>query len=149
MLSAGDQIHRHAAAGVEMGGIGFAVRIDGNQHSLTLRRAFKDALLIRQYHGAEAAVIQRLRSLLRLRKLSDELRQLIFHRLLKAGAKRRIAVAFISLCSPLASIINTGNPRHSERERINQRQMLFIGQNASHTAHIVVVHKGHQMQSLV
>ena len=60
MLSAGDQIHRHAAAGIEMGGVGLAVRIDSDKHSLPFHCTFKNTLFIRQNHRTEATVIQRL-----------------------------------------------------------------------------------------
>ena len=137
-----DQIHRHAAARVKMSGVGLAVRVDGNQHPFALRSPLKDALSVRQHNGTEAAVIQRLRGLLRIGKLSDEFRQLILQRLLKAGTKRRIPVALVPLRAPFASIIDTGDPRHGEHQRIDQRQMPWFLQHARDAGDIVVIRPG-------
>ncbi len=44
--------------------------------------------------------------------------------------------------APLAAVINAGDSRHTEAQRIDQRQVLFIGQVAGDPCHIMVIHKG-------
>ena len=45
-----DQIHGHAAAGIEMGGIVLPVGVDRYKHSLVLALALKNALFVGQHH---------------------------------------------------------------------------------------------------
>ena len=44
MRLTGDQIHRGAAAGVEICVVGLPCRVDGHQHALTIHTAFKNQL---------------------------------------------------------------------------------------------------------
>ena len=51
--------------------------------------------------------------------------------------------------TPFAAVIHTGNPRHSEAQRVDQRQVLLILENGRHTGDIVVIHKVQQVISPV
>ena len=44
MRLAGNQIHRGAAAGVEIRVVGLPCRVDGHQHALAIHTAFKNQL---------------------------------------------------------------------------------------------------------
>ena len=79
----------------------------------------------------------------------DPVRKLIPLWLLKVRAQRRISLRLLRLRPPLASIVDAGYPRHAEGKRIDQRQMLLVGQYAGHSGHIMIVHKGQQMLSLI
>ena len=123
MSFSGNQIFCHSASCVEMGSIGFAVCVDGNQHPLTVRFPFKDALLIGQNHRTEIAVIQGIRILFRSSQACNPIGQLIPFCWIKAGSENGIAVFLISFLSPFTSIVYTGNAWHTESQRINQRKM--------------------------
>ena len=58
-------------------------------------------------------------------------------------------IFFASFCAPLTSVIYAWNSRHSKSKRVNQRQMIFIGQNGGHTGHIMIIHERQQVFSLI
>ncbi len=132
-----------------MGRIRLSVSIDGYQHSFSFRLSLKNTLLIRQNHRPEISVIQSLGFPFGFRQFADPLGKLIKLRLRKARPKGRIPLSLICFCSPLASVIYTGDPRHSKAQSIDQGQMFFLTQNAGHSRHIMVIHKGKHVFSFV
>ena len=54
----GDQVHRLAAAGVEVGGVGRAVGVDGHQYPLPLRGTLKDVLPVGEQDRAVGPMAQ-------------------------------------------------------------------------------------------
>ena len=56
---------------------------------------------------------------------------------------------FFSFSAPFAAVVDAGDTRHAEEQRINEGKMLFVGQVACDADDVVVIHKVEQMLSLV
>ena len=87
--------------------------------------------------------------LLGLCQSADPVTQTVPLRLVKAGTQCRVTIFFSGFEAPFASIVDTGDPRHTECHGIDQRQVIFIIQNTCHSGHIMVIHEGQQVLSLI
>ena len=59
----------------------------------------------------------------------------------KACSKCRVTILFFCFLAPLTAIVHARDARHAKRKRIYERQVLFIGQYACHSCHIMIVHE--------
>ena len=124
--------------------------IDGNQNPLEIGTALEDQLMIGDLDIAVRTIAQSIAVSANLDEAADVVRQLIFFWCIKAGAKSIIIVRSLDTrFAPFASVIDTGDSRHSEEQSVGKRQMCRIGQNTGNPGDIMVVHKIHQMLSAV
>ena len=147
MLPACYKVNSTSAACVKMCRIAFRIRIYSHQHALMLTFSLEYALLICEHNRIKSAIIERLAVLLRVLKPAYKLCQLVPLRYNAIGKKflfqpGRVAIRLITLRTPLTSIIYTWYSRHSEHKRIYKRKMILIGENTSHSGHVVVIDKG-------
>ena len=149
MQLTGDQIDRLPALCVKVRDIGLVVNVDRNQHTLALGDALPDALLVGQDDLLEVAVAQRLALAVRLGKGSDPVGQLVPLRLVKRRAQRVVALMLFALGAPFAAVVYARDARHAELQRINERQVLGVGQDGGDAGDIVVVHKVQQVLAAV
>ena len=103
--------------------------------------------MIRQVHRAETSVVQGRAVFLDLREIGDMLRKVCPLGLLKARAERWITVFLSTLCPPLGTVVHARKSRHTESQRINQRQMRGVIEVRCDPRHVVVIHKTHEMKT--
>ena len=149
MRAAGDEIVGEAVAGIEMRGIGLIGGIDRNKDALAVIIALQNALLIGQHRNSQVAVAESLTALVCLSKPCNQRGQFIEFRLVEAGTQCRVAVLFVAVNAPFAAVVYARDTGHPEQQRIDQRQMGRIGENACDAGHIVIVGKIEQMQTAV
>ena len=142
MLPACYKVNSTSAACVKMCRIAFRIRIYSHQYALMLTFSLEYALLICEHNRIKSAIIERLAVLLRVLKLAYKLCQLIPLRSIVGLPQCRVAIRLIPLRTPLTSIIYTWYSRHSEHKRIYKRKMILIGENTSHSGHIMVIDEG-------
>ena len=124
--------------------------VDRNQDPLAVGLSFEDKLVVCDDHVAVDPVAESIARPADIDQFRDESGQLIWLRLLEAGAQGIIIIRRLdAFLAPLAAIVDARDARHAEEEPVGQRQVFFVCQDARDPGHIVVVDKIHQMLASV
>jgi len=125
----GDEVHRPAAAGVEVGGIGGGVGVDGHQHTLAVASPLEDDLLVGEHYIPVSPVTQGFAPLFSLGQPGDPVGEGGALRLLNGGPEGRVAALALGAGeAPLAAIVDGGHPGHPEDHGPGQAQMVRVGE---------------------
>ena len=150
MHFSGDEVAGAACFCVKVCGKRLIVGVDGNHNAFILKSTLKDDLLVGHQSNGVAAVAQRLGGFLCLCELGNPFGQFVGLRLVKARTQIGVrTLLLLCLFAPFAAVVNARDARHANHHRVNERQMLFVGQNRCNAGHVVIVDKGQQMLALV
>ena len=146
---AGNEVIGKSVACVEMRGERLIVGIYRDKHALTLKIALENALLVGKNRYLDVAVAERLSFAVSLCERGDVRGKLVALGLIERGTKSGVAVFFLSLCAPLAAVVNAGNSGHSEEQRVDERQVARVGEDARDARNIVVIGEAEEVHSAV
>ena len=139
MVLPGDQIHRHAAPRVKVGGIGSTVGVHRHQDPLPVRGPLEDDLLVGEDHVAVGAIAQRPAVLVGVGQTGDKRRQIAALRRLQGRAEGVVALGLLSLHAPLAAVVHRRDAGHTEENAVGRAEVVPVGKDAGNALHVVVV----------
>ena len=124
------QIMRSAGSRIKVRTKFIFICIYSNYYSSTFTFSFKDTLSICLNKISISTILHCLIFFFDLAEFLDIARKLIPFRFIKRNPQGRISLTLISLCPPFTAIVYYRYSRHRKHERVDQRQMLFIIQDA-------------------